>query len=536
MLKKIIVISLCVFLFACCTTSKKTAISKPENYKENALIIDAVTEFNKGNINKSESLFKNVLANNKNSATSMYYLSCIYMQKEDYSKAIDYSKHAVGTDDDNIWYKLQLCELYAAIQDYDKCAEVLEKIVKQQPETLEYWQQLSLIYHVKQDTKKELSVLDRMEEKFGVNETTSLQKFQLYRELNDIKKAEQEMLKLHENFPTQSRYLSILAEMKMKEKDYDKALYYYNKVREIDPEEENLNVTFANYYMIKGDQDSTFYYLNNAMKQKNIDTQSKIRIVYSVYGKDVDTNDKTFERFFSCLQAAETVDTNDCSLYALLNTGYMKKRDFFSAVNTGVASIEKGCTDYNLFQNTLFAMSNFDMPDGVISVADKAIENYPEQPIPYLFKGINQEIKGEYKDAVETFNLGISVAGNDEVVLEDLYRNLGDCYNELGDREKCFSFYDKVLKINADNLPVLNNYAYYLALEKKDLKRALSMIEKVMIIQPDNDTYIDTYAWVLFNLGEYSKAKQAMEAISSPQNSWSDTLKEHYKLILQKAE
>ena len=60
MLKRIIVISLCVLLFACCTTSNKSISSKTENYKENALIIDAVTEFNIGNINKSESLFKNI--------------------------------------------------------------------------------------------------------------------------------------------------------------------------------------------------------------------------------------------------------------------------------------------------------------------------------------------------------------------------------------------------------------------------------------------------------------------------------------------
>lgn len=534
MLKKIVAILLCALLFSCCTTSKKSTASKTENYKENALIIDAVTEFNKGNIQKAESLFKNVLSNNKCSATAMYYLSCIYMQKEDYSSAISYSKQAMETDDNNIWYKLQLCEIYAAVQDYDQCAEVLEKIVKQQPETLEYWQQLALIYHVKQDAKKELSVLNRMEERFGVNETTSIQKFQIYREQKDNKKAEQEMIKLHENYPTQSKYLSILAEMKMKEKDYDKALYYYNKVKEIDPEEENLNITFANYYMIKEDQDSTFFYLNNAMKQKNIDTQSKIRLIYSVYGKDVDTDNKIFERFFTCLKTAESVDTNDCQLYALLNTGYMKMKDYQSAANAGLSAIDKDCYDYNLFQNTLFAMSYFEMPDKVMYVADKAIENYPEQPVPYLFKGINQEIKEQYADAVETFILGVSVAGNDKPVLEDLYRNLGDCYHELGDKEQCYTYYDKVLELDADNVPVLNNYAYYLALDKKDLERALEMIEKVIKIQPDNDTYIDTYAWVLYNLGQYSKAKKTMEKISTPQSSWSETLKDHYNQILQK--
>jgi len=533
MLKQITLILFFVLVFLSCSNSKKT-IDKMENYTENALIIDAVTYYTNGNINEAERLFENILSEDKTNSTAMYYLSNIYLKKQDYNKSVYFGKQAVETDN-NVWYKLQLCEIYMAMQDYDNAALISEKVIKQEPEVLEYWQQLVLIYHVKQDSNKELSVLDRIEERFGINEATSLQKFQIYRSENNSKKAEQEITRLSEAFPSQSKYISILAEMKMKEKDYDKAFYYYNKVREINPDDENINITFANYYMVKKQEDSTFYYLNKAMSQKNLDSQSKIRILYTVYGQKVDTDSLTFERFFYLLNTIENSgNTNDCTLYALLNTGYMKKNDFSKASLNGKKAIEKGCKDYALFQNTLFAMSNSARPEEIIDIAEKAIEIYPEQPIPYLFKGVNQEIQKKYKEALTTFELGLSVVGNDKVVLEDLYMNMGDCLYKIGEKEKAFQYYEKVLEINPDNTSVLNNYAYYLAMENRYLDKALEMAKKVVNSQPKEMIYIDTLAWVLYKKGDYQQAKQTMDSISLPYDQWKETYKDHYKQILQK--
>lgn len=533
MLRKIILIGFSVLLLFSCSSQKN--IKTTENYKENSLIIDAVTLYANGKINEAENLFLNILSEDKNNATAMYYLSNVYMEKQDYNKAIDFGKQAIETDNNNLWFKLQLCEIYMAILDYDNAASMLEKIIKQEPQVLEYWQQLALIYHVKQDSKSELSVLNRMEENFGINENISFQKFQLYREQNNSKKAEMEMIKLSEAFPTQSKYLSILAEMKMKEKDYDKAFYYYSKVKEIDPEEENINVTFANYYMVKKQEDSTFYYLDKAMSQKNMATQSKIRIIYSVYGQKVDSDSLTFERFFSLLKTMENSgDTNDCTLYALLNTGYMRKGDRVNATICGKKAIDKGCNDYSLFQNVLFAMSDFSQPEEVIQISQKAIELYPEQPIPYLFKGINQEIKKDYQEAITTFEQGVSVVGNDKVVLEDLYMNLGDCNYMIDKKEKAFEYYEKVLSINPDNISVLNNYAYYLSLENRDLDKALKMAERVIATEPDEITYIDTLAWILYKKGDYNKAKQIMDTIKVPKEKWDKTYIDHYNQIIQK--
>ena len=58
---------------------------------------------------------------------------------------------------------------------------------------------------------------------------------------------------------------------------------------------------------------------------------------------------------------------------------------------------------------------------------------------------------------------------------------------------------------------VLNNYAYFLSEEDRELEKALVMAEKVMKLEPGNATYIDTYGWVLYKLGRFDEAKKAIQ-------------------------
>jgi len=58
---------------------------------------------------------------------------------------------------------------------------------------------------------------------------------------------------------------------------------------------------------------------------------------------------------------------------------------------------------------------------------------------------------------------------------------------------------------------VMNNYAYYLSLEKLELKKAEKMSAKTVELEPKNSTYLDTYAWILYQQGSYSLAKFYIE-------------------------
>ena len=72
---------------------------------------------------------------------------------------------------------------------------------------------------------------------------------------------------------------------------------------------------------------------------------------------------------------------------------------------------------------------------------------------------------------------------------------------------EAFAAFDSCLQYKPDNVPTLNNYAYFLSLEGKDLDKAERMSAKAIAAEPKNATYRDTYAWVLYRMGRYADAK-----------------------------
>lgn len=78
---------------------------------------------------------------------------------------------------------------------------------------------------------------------------------------------------------------------------------------------------------------------------------------------------------------------------------------------------------------------------------------------------------------------------------------------------------------------MLNNYAYYLALENMELEKALEMSARTLRDEPDELIYVDTYAWILFLLERYDEAKlyaDKLMAGDSAKAPWSTTIAATY--------
>jgi Tfp pilus assembly protein PilF len=109
---------------------------------------------------------------------------------------------------------------------------------------------------------------------------------------------------------------------------------------------------------------------------------------------------------------------------------------------------------------------------------------------------------------------------------------MGDLHYHLKQKDKAYEMYEMALQFNDRNIVVLNNYAYFLSLDKKDLSKAERMSNLCVKLQPDNSTYIDTYAWTLFVQGSYSLAKFYIEMAMSKNTDKSAEIIEHYGDIL----
>jgi len=110
---------------------------------------------------------------------------------------------------------------------------------------------------------------------------------------------------------------------------------------------------------------------------------------------------------------------------------------------------------------------------------------------------------------------------------------IGDSYHTLGQNKNAYKAYERVLKLNPEYLPVLNNYAYYLSLEGKKLKKAEQMSRITVEKDPDNATYLDTYGWILYLRKEYLKAKPYFKHAMLYGGRENSVILEHYSKVLQ---
>ncbi len=74
--------------------------------------------------------------------------------------------------------------------------------------------------------------------------------------------------------------------------------------------------------------------------------------------------------------------------------------------------------------------------------------------------------------------------------------------------KECYKAYERSLRYWPDNTMVLNNYAYFLSLEERDLERALTMSSRVVALTDNNPTYLDTHCVGALQAGTHGRSQE----------------------------
>jgi tetratricopeptide (TPR) repeat protein len=159
-----------------------------------------------------------------------------------------------------------------------------------------------------------------------------------------------------------------------------------------------------------------------------------------------------------------------------------------------------------------YAIEANDLPE-VIRISKPAVDYAIDDPLFYYYLGVAYFQSDSAQLAVKTFKKGLQKVDDKTnlQLLTNMYALMGDAYHKLGDSKHAYECYDSCLLYRPDEAMVLNNYAYYLSLEEKQLDKAEEMSRRSLEKEADNYTYIDTYAWILFKQKKYAEAKEYID-------------------------
>lgn len=476
--------------------------------------------------------FYHCLDMDSTAAPVLYELSSFYMQLNRSEKALQMLKRAVENSDNNFTYRMALATLSRNLGMYSEAAGEFEKLIKDYPGKAELNYYLAESLTQQGEIGEAIEAFDSLESITGMNEALSMQKYRLYNMLEKPVEAFKEIEKLAVKYPMEARYQIIMGDLRLEKGELEKALAHYTKAKEIDPENPYYIVSMANYYEAKGDKEAAETQINDALVNENLDVGVKVGVLsrYIIKLSQVDKTSGRANSLFQTLLEQHPEDTEIKMMYAGLLIAQNKFDDAKFQVQL-VTEMEPD--NAGAWQQLLnLALKSEDIPE-VIRICTRCMELFPDAPEYYFYLGIAHYQDKEYEKALEVYRAGIEIIPAENMPLKsDFYGQIGDIYYQMGQMENAYAAYDEALKFNEKNVVVLNNYSYFLSLEKKDLKRAERMSAQCIKLEPDNATYLDTYAWIFFMQGNYSLAKIYIESALEKDKTNSHELIDHYGDIL----
>ena len=160
----------------------------------------------------------------------------------------------------------------------------------------------------------------------------------------------------------------------------------------------------------------------------------------------------------------------------------------------------------------------------------KAIDYTPEETSLYYYLGLAKYLNKDDAGALEALRKGAANIKEDTPmeISSRIYMISGDILHSMNLPEEAYAAYDSCLNINPNEISCLNNYAYYLSEENRDLKRAEQMSYKTIKAEPENVSYLDTYAWILYMQKRYEEARIYIDqALKNDSTQTSSVIWEH---------
>jgi len=477
------------------------------SFGQSVSFIDGLQRLQKFDYDGAKALFLQEISLNPNNDAAYYYLASIASGESNAELAEEYLKKALELSPDNFWYKYNLAIIYGGTDRMELSAGLMEELIEEYPKKSSLYFDVINSYIILNDTDKAIATLDKIEANIGKNEMIALSRLDLMTKSPnaDVDSAFRYLENYYQECRT-PRIASTLGDYYVRTYRDSLAVKRYDEAIEMD-----ANFTPAYYGKATINQmlrqyDSYFENISHFIKDASFNPIIKAEYVSSLLenAQFVQTFAKDFDDIMTGLHEAHPQDT---TINALLSSYYYGTNRPYLSVELLKQNIELYPDSFGHTFQYLILLYYLNSWDCLIEESSVALQKFPGSRDILQLRAIAFSNKKNLDAAISDFQSILDQKPRDTAVLMSVYTSLASLYQDKGESRSAYKLFDKALKINPGSIIVLNNYAYYLAEEGKNLKKAKQMSQKAIEAEPNNPTYLDTYAWILHLLGQNVEAK-----------------------------
>ena len=508
---------------------KETLLSAEQQRKYDYFFLEAMRMKGKNEYDAAFGLLQHCLDINPTASSALYEISQYYMFLRQVPQGQVALEQAVAFAPDNYWYSQGLVSLYQQQNELDKAAALLEKMVTRFPSKQDPLFSLLDIYSRQEKYNDVISTLNRLEKRLGKNEQLSMEKFRIYLQMKDDKKAFQEIESLVQEYPMDMRYQVILGDVYLQNGKKQEAYDAYQKVLAVEPDNPMALFSMASYYEQTGQKELYQQQLDTLLLNKKVTSDTKISVMRQVIAENEQSSAKDSTQVIALFDRMMKQDMDDPQIPMLYSQYLLSKNMEQEAVPVLEQVVDLDPTNKAARLMLVSAAVKKEDYKQIIKVCEPGIEATPDALELYYYLAIAYH-QAEQTDSVLSVcsrALEHVTADTRKEVISDFYSIMGDIYHTKKQMTEAYAAYDSALVYNPSNIGALNNYAYYLSVERRDLDKAEEMSYKTVKAEPNNSTYLDTYAWILFEKGNYAEARIYIDNAMKNDGEKSDVIVEH---------
>ena len=508
---------------------KETLLSAEQQRKYDYFFLEAMRMKGKNEYDAAFGLLQHCLDINPTASSALYEISQYYMFLRQMPQGQVALEQAVAFAPDNYWYSQGLVSLYQQQNELDKAAALLEKMVTRFPSKQDPLFSLLDIYSRQEKYNDVISTLNRLEKRLGKNEQLSMEKFRIYLQMKDDKKAFQEIESLVQEYPMDMRYQVILGDVYLQNGKKQEAYDAYQKVLAVEPDNPMALFSMASYYEQTGQKELYQQQLDTSLLNKKVTSDTKISVMRQVIAENEQSSAKDSTQVIELFDRMMKQDMDDPQIPMLYSQYLLSKNMEQEAVPVLEQVVDLDPTNKAARLMLVSAAVKKEDYKQIIKVCEPGIEATPDALELYYYLAIAYHQAEQGDSVLSVCNRALEHITPDtrKEVVSDFYSIMGDIYHTKKQMTEAYAAYDSALVYNPSNIGALNNYAYYLSVERRDLDKAEEMSYKTVKAEPNNSTYLDTYAWILFEKGNYAEARIYIDNAMKNDGEKSDVIVEH---------
>jgi tetratricopeptide (TPR) repeat protein len=481
--------------------------------------------------NQAVGLYKTCLEYNPGSTAIKYQLSRIYYRTGYIDEAKKLGIEAWEGDKSNRWYLLNLITIYQTTNNIDSAILFTKDLIALEPRKPDNYLNLAVLYEISGDFKKALKLLDQIESTFGKSIEAYSLRYNIYKSVGDRKQAIQQLYFANKQEPDNSSIIGLMAEFYRDSGVQDSASKYYDYLLNEVGRDPVTIFSYIDYLVHFNKYHEAEQYLSSSMNTGTITKEQTTEyFLNKLESNEEILKDKVF--YDRAISLFNSLYENDLRVNALVVDYNFKVNNYGEAAEKLKKLTLTNEQNYRIWQQLLFAENNLNQYDSLLKYSEKAVSLFEDQPLPYLYSGIAYLQKKDYSSAVKSLEKGIKYSeGNGIYVQYCIF--LAEAYGELQDHDKSFEFYEKALLVDSSNILIMNNYAYFLAVDGKDLEKAEKMSRQTISKEKTNPVYLDTYAWIMYKMEKNRKAKQYIKKALRYGGAEDKDIMEHYNTIFK---